>query len=220
MIKVKTLTVGMLATNCCIATDEATGYTAVIDPGEFTPSLDKALSEIGYENIKYILLTHGHFDHIGGTKNILEKTGNKAEIAIGEKDVPLLSDSTNNLSLYFCFEKDPITDIPCNIALHDGDAITLGESILKVMHTPGHTAGSICFIGEGVIFSGDTLFFCSHGRTDFPTGSDAQMKESLIRLTSIKGNYTVYPGHNDSTTLEYERKNNPYIGRDIYDNLF
>lgn len=209
MLKVKTIPVGMLAANCYIATDEATGLTAVIDPGEFTPALDDALSKVGYDKIRYIILTHGHYDHIGGTNKVLEKTNLKAEVAIGEHDVPLLSNPTYNLSSFFTTYA--IDDIKCNIPLSDGDIIVLGDSNLRVLHTPGHTQGSVCLVGDGVIFSGDTLFFGSMGRTDFPTGNDLEMAKSLKRLAELKGDYIIYTGHNDSTTLEYERTNNPYI---------
>lgn len=209
MLKVKTIPVGELMTNCYIISDEASGISAVIDPGSFTKKLDKAISKVGYDKIKYIILTHGHYDHIGGVNEILARTDFKAEIAVGEYDVPLLSNSTYNLSSFF--ENKPIDNIKANISLSEGDIITIGESNLRVLHTPGHTQGSICLVGEGVIFSGDTLFRCSMGRTDFPTGNSGDMARSLKRLASLDGDYTVYPGHNDSTTFAYEKHNNPYV---------
>ncbi len=217
MIDIKSVTVTELATNCYVVTDKATGDCAVIDPGELSPELDKTLSVIGYDKIRYILLTHGHYDHIGGTDAVLSKTGGKAEVAIGESDVPMLGDSFSNLSKFF--SSSPLDSLKCNIALHDGDKITLGESVFNVIETPGHTKGSVCFICEDSIFSGDTLFYRSHGRTDFPTGSNMEMASSLKKLAALKGNYTVYPGHNITTTLEAERKYNPYIGSN-YDNIY
>lgn len=211
MLKVKSLPVGMLMTNCYVITDEASGMSAVIDPGELSPALDDILTKIGYETIKYLILTHGHYDHIGGTNDILNKSGCTAEVAVCADDVPLLSD--NYLNLSELFTDAPLKPVKADIALNDGDIITLGESNLRVMQTPGHTKGSVCLIGDGVIFSGDTLFMLSMGRTDFPTGSSKQLMESLKRLSELEGDYIVYPGHNDRTTLSYERKNNPYVGR-------
>ena len=210
MINVKTVTVTDLATNCYIVTDEATGDCAVVDPGELNKRLDAELSKIGYDKVKLILLTHGHYDHIGGTNELLAKTNGKAEVAISEKDIPLLSNSVLNLSNYFT--ANPIDNIKSDIALHDRDHITLGESVFTVYATPGHTSGSVCFICDDKIFSGDTLFCRSQGRTDFPTGDDKAMSDSLKMLASLKGDYIVYPGHNMQTTLDYERKYNPYIG--------
>ncbi len=218
MIDIKTVLVSDLATNCYVVTDNATGDCAVIDPGDFTAELDKVLSKIGYEKLKYILLTHGHCDHIGGVSSILKKTEGKAEVAIGEKDVSMLEDPFSNLSRYFL--SLPLEPVKCNVALHDGNVITLGESVFKIISTPGHTSGSVCFVCDDKIFSGDTLFYRSHGRTDFPTGSDKEMKESLDKLAALKGDYTVYPGHNLTTTLEDERLYNPYIGSNFYDNIY
>ena len=209
MIKVETVEVTELATNCYIVTDEATGDTAVIDPGEFTKRLDRELSIIGYDKIKYILLTHGHFDHVGGVNEIVAKTNGKAEVAVAEKDIPILSNPVFNLSEGFTGV--PLDNVKSDIALHNGDRITLGESVFRVLATPGHTVGSVCFICDDKIFSGDTLFYCSMGRTDFPTGDAKEMLVSLRKLASLSGNYTVYPGHNITTTLDFERKNNPYI---------
>lgn len=218
MLKVQSLPVGMLMTNCYIITDESSGLSAVIDPGELTPALDNILKKTGYETIKYIILTHGHYDHIGGTNDILKKTDFKAEVAVCKDDVPLLSDSYLNLSESFA--TFPIKPVKADIVFSDGDVIALGESSLKVMQTPGHTKGSVCLIGDGIIFSGDTLFKLSSGRTDFPTGSGSQLAESLKKLAELDGDYKIYPGHNDTTTLSYEKNNNPYIGRMNYDNIY
>ena len=118
------------------------------------------------------------------------------------------------------FTSKPLEDIKSDIALHDGDKITLGESVFTVISTPGHTSGSVCFVCDDKIFSGDTLFYRSHGRTDFPTGDEKAMLDSLNKLANLSGNYTVYPGHDMSTTLDSERKYNPYIGNNFYDNIY
>lgn len=209
MIKVEAVQVTELYTNCYIVKDSATGECAVIDPGEFTNRLDKELAMIGYDKIKLILLTHSHFDHIGGVKQLADKTGGKAEIALSEKEIPYLNNPLFNLSKYF---NSVLPDtIKADIALHDGDRLTLGDSIIKVISTPGHTCGSVCFVCDDKIFSGDTLFYMSHGRTDFPTGNESEMLASLRRLADLPGNYTVYPGHDCATELDFERKNNPSI---------
>lgn len=208
MLKVRKAIVGELGTNCYVVTDEATGLTAVIDPGEYTSGLDNILQIVGYDNVRYVILTHAHFDHIGGTVELLEKTGFKPEVAVGVYDSAILNDTYSNLSKMFYGVG--IDNIPMNIALNDGDILPLGESNIRVMHTPGHTAGSVSLICDDKIFSGDTMFFCSYGRTDFPTGSESELMQSLKRLTDIEGNYKVYPGHGDTTTLEYERKNNHF----------
>ena len=209
MIKVETVQVTDLYTNCYIIKDSKSGDCAVIDPGEFTNRLDKELSMIGYDKIKYILLTHSHFDHIGGVKKLAEKTGGKAEVALSEKEIPYLNNPLFNLSSYF--NGISLDTIKADIALHDGDIITLGDSIIKVILTPGHTCGSVCFVCDGKIFSGDTLFYMSHGRTDFPTGDESEMIASLKKLADLPGKYTVYPGHDRLTELDFERNNNPYI---------
>lgn len=218
MLKVMSVPVGFLMTNCYVITDEESGISAVIDPGEFTPQLDEALKSIGYDTIKYIILTHGHYDHIGGVNKILEKPGCKAKVAISADDMPLLSDGFLNLSQMFTGET--LQEVKADIALKDGEIISVGKSDFKVMCTPGHTEGSICLIGDGVIFSGDTLFFRSAGRTDFPTGSSGKMMQSLQRLAQLEGDYIVYTGHNQQTSLAQEKKNNPYMGRNNYDDLY
>lgn len=209
MIDVQTFQVGFLSTNCYIVTDKATNRRALIDPGYKSPELVKRIEELGADTFDYILLTHGHFDHIWYADNIKALTG--AKIVISEKDAPFLADGILNLSASFGFRNFPA--LSSDITLKDGDTLMLGETQLTFICTPGHTVGSGCYISfaDNIIFSGDTLFKLSMGRTDFVTGDENELYKSLQRLAKLQGDFTVYPGHNDTTSLEFERKNNPYV---------
>lgn len=218
MIKFKKIMLGALAANCYVVVDKTTGKCAVIDPGEFNENLNSLLCEVGYDKIKYVLLTHAHFDHMGGVNEILARTGGKAKTAVGKEDIPLLSDSMTNLA--YPFSLVTLDDIRCDIPLSDGDKLGLGESEFTVMATPGHTKGSVCFMCDDVIFTGDTLFAGSAGRTDFPSGSFDELKQSLSRLANLNGDYRICPGHDCSTTLQHERESNYYMVGESYDNIY
>lgn len=194
---------GSMDNNCSLIIDEKTNQSALVDCNEFS---QKMIDMIGDTDLKYILLTHGHFDHIIGVKSVKEKYG--AQVVISKEDEPMLNSSKLSLAV-FC--NAPQNNVDADIIVKDGDEITLGEIKIKVMATPGHTSGSVCYIAENCIFSGDTLFYCSCGRTDFPSGSHEQMMSSLQKLKALDGNYKVYTGHNNLTTLDFERKNNPYM---------
>ncbi len=211
MINVETFPVGHLATNCYIVTDESTNRRAVVDPGYKNAELVKRIEALGKDTFDYILLTHGHFDHIWFAEEIKALTG--AKIVISKEDEPFLSDGMLNLSSAFGFRPFDFPQIHADVTLNDGDTVNLGETKFSFMLTPGHTVGSGCYISfdQNVIFSGDTLFKLSMGRTDFATGDAVRMFDSLKRLGKLQGDFIVYPGHGESTTLEYERKNNPYV---------
>lgn len=194
---------GSMDNNCNLIIDEKTNQSALVDCNEFS---QKMIDMIGDTDLKYILLTHGHFDHIIGVKSVKEKYG--AQVVISKEDEPMLNSSKLSLAV-FC--NAPQNNVDADIIVKDGDEITLGETKIKVMATPGHTSGSVCYIAENCIFSGDTLFYCSCGRTDFPSGSPEQMMTSLQKLKALDGDYKVYTGHNNLTTLDFERKNNPYM---------
>lgn len=194
---------GSMDNNCSLIIDEKTNQSALVDCNEFS---QKMIDMIGDTDLKYILLTHGHFDHIIGVKSVKEKYG--AQVVISKEDEPMLNSSKLSLAV-FC--NVPQNNVDADIIVKDGDEITLGEIKIKVMATPGHTSGSVCYIAENCIFSGDTLFYCSCGRTDFPSGSPEQMMSSLQKLKALDGDYKVYTGHNNLTTLDFERKNNPYM---------
>lgn len=194
---------GSMDNNCSLIIDEKTNQSALVDCNEFS---QKMIDMIGDTDFKYILLTHGHFDHIIGVKSVKEKYG--AQVVISKEDEPMLNSSKLSLAV-FC--NAPQNNVDADIIVKDGDEITLGETKIKVMATPGHTSGSVCYIAENCIFSGDTLFYCSCGRTDFPSGSPEQMMSSLQKLKALDGDYKVYTGHNNLTTLDFERKNNPYM---------
>lgn len=194
---------GSMDNNCSLIIDEKTNQSALVDCNEFS---QKMIDMIGDTDLKYILLTHGHFDHIIGVKSVKEKYG--AQVVISKEDEPMLNSSKLSLAA-FC--NAPQNNVDADIIVKDGDEITLGEIKIKVMATPGHTSGSVCYIAENCIFSGDTLFYCSCGRTDFPSGSHEQMMTSLQKLKTLDGDYKVYTGHNNLTTLDFERKNNPYM---------
>lgn len=194
---------GSMDNNCSLIINEKTNQSALVDCNEFS---QKMIDMIGDTDLKYILLTHGHFDHIIGVKSVKEKYG--AQVVISKEDEPMLNSSKLSLAV-FC--NAPQNNVDADIIVKDGDEITLGEIKIKVMATPGHTSGSVCYIAENCIFSGDTLFYCSCGRTDFPSGSPEQMMSSLQKLKALDGDYKVYTGHNNLTTLDFERKNNPYM---------
>lgn len=194
---------GSMDNNCSLIIDEKTNQSALVDCNDFS---QKMIDMIGDTDLKYILLTHGHFDHIIGVKSVKEKYG--AQVVISKEDEPMLNSSKLSLAV-FC--NAPQNNVDADIIVKDGDEITLGEIKIKVMATPGHTSGSVCYIAENCIFSGDTLFYCSCGRTDFPSGSPEQMMSSLQKLKALDGDYKVYTGHNNLTTLDFERKNNPYM---------
>ena len=203
-ITIKTLVTGPVAGNCYIVFDENKD-ALIIDPGD---EADKILAEVEKNGVTVskIVLTHGHFDHTSAVPEVRAKTN--AEVLIGEKDFDMANSAKLSLASPFGIGYTPFT---ADVKLKEGDVVTVGEMSFKVIETPGHTKGSICLIGEDVIFSGDTLFLGSCGRTDFPGGSFSEMKASLTRLAQIDGNYYVYSGHGPRTTLDFERNNNPYM---------
>ena len=205
-IKVEKLVLGPVEANTYIITDEESGQSAVIDAGDFNEALKTAVSD---KNVKYILLTHGHFDHILGVHGLKEFTN--AKVVIHPADSDCLKDG--NKSLAFAAGGFPQVPVEADILVSQGDTLNLGNTEIKVMHTPGHTKGGVCYIIEKdrILFTGDTLFALTVGRTDFEGGSDEEMFESVMRLSGLNGDYAVYPGHNRSTTLENERQRNRYM---------
>lgn len=204
---IKCLKVGPIETNCYICCDTVSNRAAIIDPGDDAARIISAFNETGC-TADYIILTHGHADHMSAIREVMQSTG--AKLAVYADEVPLLNDPIENL--HSLVSKQPFEPLKPEILLHDGDTLTLGSIQIKVVHTPGHTAGSCCLIAQDTIFSGDTLFRLSAGRTDLPTGSSGDIVKSLKLLFSLDGDLKVLPGHGDFTTLDYEREHNPYAG--------
>lgn len=204
-MKIHHLHLGELKSNCYIVETEPARCIAVDIGGDSRMLLE--FLKLKKLTLSKILLTHGHFDHIGGVAEVAEASG--AEVYIHENDAPMLESAA--LSLASCMSFMPFRPVKKYIAVTGDCYISDGDLSLRVIHTPGHSAGSVCYICEDVIFSGDTLFYCSVGRTDFPGSDPVLMKESLKAICALEGDYRVCPGHNESTTLDYERKNNPYL---------
>ena len=206
-MKVMTIPGGELYENCYFAMDSATGQIAVIDPGFWSQRLEEAIRRAGPQNIKMILLTHGHFDHIMAANELREKW--HVPVYACKKELDILGDWEKNLvASYF---DTPYTVTP-DITVEEGDTFSAAGFTWQVFETPGHTIGSCCYYieKEKVLFSGDTLFSGSYGRTDLPTGSGRMMISSVTRLLkSLPEDVMVYPGHMDETTIGYEKKNNP-----------
>ncbi len=210
-MKILTLDLGHeMFANCYLLVDEKTGEAAIVDPAWYVEEFNSIL-EKNNAKLKYIMLTHGHFDHIFGVHGLKAATG--AKVVIHFKDAEHLADPKKSLAEGNMPE--PQVPVTADILVREGDVLTLGDEEIKVMSTPGHTMGSVCYIieNEKTIISGDTLFCMTAGRTDFPDGSDELMIQSLKRLVALEGDYRVLPGHNRETTLESERKRNWYIRR-------
>ncbi len=199
---------GFGPTNTYVIGDEKEKVAAIIDPAEFREKILEDLKRHGLI-LKYILITHGHCDHIGAVKEFKELTG--AEIVIHQGDVEMLKDSRINMSANYPMEE--ISFSPDKI-VKDGDVIDLGGLEVKVIHTPGHTKGGVCFHVKGKLFSGDTLFAGSIGRTDLYGGSTNTLINSIkSKLMDLDGNTKVFPGHGESTNIKTEKRINPFINR-------
>lgn len=199
---------GQLGANCYILWDEHTKSAMLIDTGEQDVRIDNFIEKHRLSPI-YIALTHTHFDHINGVKYYSEKYG--AKIIAHELDAPGLTDNRLNLSAFFGLGESQKS---ADILLKDGDEITLGNSIIKIIHTPGHTVGGICFKTDIGVFSGDTLFYESIGRSDFPGGDATVLNTSIVnRLFSLPDDTIIYPGHGPKTTIGHEKQHNFFIKR-------
>ena len=195
--------------NCWVIIDEESGEYVLIDPSPTGEAFLDFVEKRGLakEKLKYILLTHGHFDHIMGADEIRAITG--APLAVHEADADCLTDPDKNAYKYF-FRFDLVMQ-KAEIVLRDGDVLFLGKHEIKVKSTPGHTKGSVCYFIGDAIYTGDTLFDRSIGRTDLYGGSMALLEESLRWLVSLDRDYQIYPGHGSVSTLYKQIKFNPYL---------
>lgn len=202
-MKIHTLAVGAYETNCYIVYQDSEKDCVVIDPGYEPETILDAVAKLG-KSVAAILLTHGHFDHVGAVEALVQATG--CRLWMHERDYTQRKNPQNDF-LY------PIHDCDfCEVRFcEEGEHIHAGGLTFSVMETPGHTWGSVCYLCGSAMFSGDTLFAGSWGRTDLPGGDGRTMALSLERLGEIAGDYTVYPGHGGTTTLAYERQTNPYM---------
>lgn len=202
-----TLTVGLLAANCYLLCS-AQGNCAIIDPGANPKRIAREIAAAGLSP-KMILLTHGHHDHFGAAKELLRQFPN-IPLYIGEEDLELLKDPVKS---YASTRTTKLENFLIDEAqgLSDGEELLLDELTVQVMHTPGHTKGSVVYLCKDSMFSGDTLFLNDCGNCDFYGGSFAKMKASLKELAELSQDYIIYPGHGPSTTLSFERENNPYM---------
>jgi glyoxylase-like metal-dependent hydrolase (beta-lactamase superfamily II) len=205
-MEIKKLSLGQIGTNCYVIWDENSKEAAVIDPG-FVDQRIMAIINQNMLNVKYILLTHGHFDHIGGVKEIKNLTGAKVFIHEDEKDS--LVDPQKNLSYLTGIS---IAQDPADGFLLDGDELFLGDLKIDVIYTPGHSKGGVSFLAKDTLFSGDALFNTSIGRTDFSGGDPKELLESIrSKLFVLNDAVKVLPGHGENTTIGYEKKYNPFL---------
>ena len=195
MLKVHAMALGDYQTNCYIIHDETSKTCCVIDPGYDADFILNKLDTLGLR-LEAVLLTHGHFDHVGAVRELAAETG--CQVYIHPEDLSMPPMMTAG-PLYY------------TKTYAEGALLKLAGLEISVLHTPGHTPGSVCLLVENAIFSGDTLFQGSCGRTDLPGGNWATIVASLKRLAALEGNFWVFPGHGGSTTLRDEKKYNPYM---------
>ena len=202
-MEIRAIHLGLIKTNCyLISTDKA---AVVIDPG-FKTEITADFLKASEGKARMILITHAHFDHIGGAEALRNETG--VEIGIGELDAPALKDTELNLSDKFHAHIAPFS---ADRTFCDGEKFSVGDIDFEVILTPGHTVGGVSYLSGEILFSGDTLFAGAVGRTDMPGGSLKALKKSLKRLIALPNETKVYPGHGDFTTVGYEKENNMFV---------
>ncbi|MDH4270483.1 MAG: MBL fold metallo-hydrolase [Candidatus Aminicenantes bacterium] len=207
MIKYALAVVGPLDTNCYLVYCSETLDCAIIDPGAEAERIFPLIYELGL-GPSLLLNTHGHLDHIGANRDVKEKFA--VSLCIHGLDKPLLEhDLQSELSFFLGAKESP----PPDHLLQDEETITIGRSTLRVVHTPGHTPGSVSFLGDGILFSGDTLFNGGVGRTDLPGGSTRDLETSIrTRILTLPPETIVLPGHGPWTTVGEEKDSNPFLG--------
>ncbi len=203
---------GGMGANCYVLSSG--NEAAVVDPGEDCEAI-RSFAATTKLDIKYILLTHGHFDHIGGAA-FMKETFPDAKVCIGKEDAKMLLSSWDSLGAMFGFDHPPVS---ADITLGEGDELTLGGETIRVMHAPGHTPGGVIYLVGDMALCGDTVFMGSIGRCDFPGSDIKQMAASLERVKALPPDTRLFPGHGEPTSVERELKFNPYLGRN-YDTLF
>ncbi len=201
-MRVEKIELSYVSENCYLVLSDRGAI--VIDPGCYDERIEKFLLD-NSDKERMILLTHCHFDHIGGAETLRKKFNIK--IGIGKLDNNGLSDADINLSNYFGF---PVKPFSADKMFDDEETFAVGDMSVKVIHTPGHTKGSVCYLINGSLFSGDMLFKNSYGRTDFPTGSTTEIVKSFYKIINeLDGSTAVFSGHGDDTTVAQEKSNNP-----------
>ncbi len=206
-IQVERLGVGPFQANCYLVHDRASGEGCVIDPGAEGERILERVAALGFRP-RYVLLTHGHGDHIGALDRVAGAL--RCPVYVHPGDAPMLASPAANLS---AFAGTPVTTTVAFRTYDDGDVLPLGGRTIRVLHTPGHSAGGVSlFLGPDVLFSGDALFRRSIGRTDFPGGSYPVLRKAIEeKILSLSDEVVVYPGHEGPTTVGEERRENPFL---------
>ncbi|MBA4373265.1 MAG: MBL fold metallo-hydrolase [Thermodesulfovibrio sp.] len=204
-MKIEDLVVGPLQVNCYIAYDEESLEAMIVDPGDNAAGILKILDRLRLKP-RYIVCTHGHFDHIGAVAEVKASTG--AEVVLHGADLQIYEGAHDLAQLMgFSLERQPAPDI----IVSAGDRLMLGETVVTIMHTPGHSPGGICLLQGDLLLSGDTIFAGSIGRTDFPGGSLQSMKQSFRRIIDLPPTTQIFPGHGPGSTIAEEREMNFFI---------
>ena len=207
-LKVTNISFSGFTANCYLVTDIASGESFLVDPGAYGERQKDYIKAQGIDKLKYILLTHGHFDHMLGVEKFRQEFS--AKVVIHSLDEDKLSSADK--SLYSRFDREnPFMPTSADILVKDGDKLDLGDETIEVIHTPGHTKGGVCYKVRDLLFTGDTLFKTTIGRTDFPDSDENEMLSSLKKLYTMEGDFRIYPGHEGTSTLSYEKQTNRYM---------